>query len=273
MTKFHVNHETGNAGPCKAQKGGCPFGGENEHYDTVEDARRAYEKVKEGTPWGSVAKKKKTTAPPAPSPADVEKSETDEVKLTSEERETYDKLHRQYRQYLAQEFDHSGIYKSPEMSIPAFKEKIDALALKGGLPTSKDAEDAHALKWVNYIEEGFTADVNNASNLPSITYSRNPTPDEQAYAFKRERQLKRQYSSALRARDTLRKSTDVLGVDALTKANDYEKKALELHLEILKEREVLVPKRTLFNRKEVNSRLDNIATLRASTEDLLSKFK
>ena len=42
MSKFHVNGK-GEAGKCSAEKGGCPFGGENEHYTSKENARKAYE--------------------------------------------------------------------------------------------------------------------------------------------------------------------------------------------------------------------------------------
>lgn len=42
MAKFHINKE-GNAGRCSATAGKCPFGGAEEHYKTIEDARRAVE--------------------------------------------------------------------------------------------------------------------------------------------------------------------------------------------------------------------------------------
>lgn len=43
-TKFHVNPETGNPGPCSAKEGNCPFGSEEEHHSTREEAQSAYEK-------------------------------------------------------------------------------------------------------------------------------------------------------------------------------------------------------------------------------------
>lgn len=43
MSRFHVNPETGEAGQCKAQKGGCPFGTEGDHHDSIGEARQAYE--------------------------------------------------------------------------------------------------------------------------------------------------------------------------------------------------------------------------------------
>jgi hypothetical protein len=42
MTKFHINSK-GDAGKCSAAKGGCPFGGEKEHFTSPEAARKAYE--------------------------------------------------------------------------------------------------------------------------------------------------------------------------------------------------------------------------------------
>lgn len=43
MSKYHVN-SNGEAGKCRAQKGNCPFGGETEHYDSIEKAQAAAEK-------------------------------------------------------------------------------------------------------------------------------------------------------------------------------------------------------------------------------------
>lgn len=45
MAKHHVNGNTGNVGICKAKKGGCPFGSEEEHYNTAEEATAAAEKM------------------------------------------------------------------------------------------------------------------------------------------------------------------------------------------------------------------------------------
>lgn len=42
MSKFHLN-DKGEAGQCRAEKGGCPFGGEAQHYSSTEKARTAYE--------------------------------------------------------------------------------------------------------------------------------------------------------------------------------------------------------------------------------------
>lgn len=40
---FHVN-TAGNAGECRAQKGGCPFGSADEHFATADQAREHFEK-------------------------------------------------------------------------------------------------------------------------------------------------------------------------------------------------------------------------------------
>ena len=42
MAKFHINGN-GEAGQCRAQAGGCPFGGEAEHFTTAEAARESFE--------------------------------------------------------------------------------------------------------------------------------------------------------------------------------------------------------------------------------------
>lgn len=43
MTKYH-NNDNGDPGPCNAQNGNCPFGdSETDHYDSPEEARKAFE--------------------------------------------------------------------------------------------------------------------------------------------------------------------------------------------------------------------------------------
>lgn len=44
MNRYHVNPETGNPNICRAVKGGCPFGGEEAHFDSKNDARKAFER-------------------------------------------------------------------------------------------------------------------------------------------------------------------------------------------------------------------------------------
>ena len=46
MKKYHINAK-GEAGACSAKKGGCPFGGEDEHFTTPEAARASYESKQE----------------------------------------------------------------------------------------------------------------------------------------------------------------------------------------------------------------------------------
>lgn len=43
MVKYHINPATGNAGACRATRGGCPFGGAEEHHGSPEEARAAFE--------------------------------------------------------------------------------------------------------------------------------------------------------------------------------------------------------------------------------------
>lgn len=42
MAKFHIN-SSGEAGNCRAEKGGCPFGDDDQHYASAEEASKAYE--------------------------------------------------------------------------------------------------------------------------------------------------------------------------------------------------------------------------------------
>jgi len=49
MARFHINKQ-GNAGLCKATKGGCPFGGDDAHFPSLESAREAFEHSMEALP-------------------------------------------------------------------------------------------------------------------------------------------------------------------------------------------------------------------------------
>lgn len=60
MAKFHVNPNTGDASPCRAEKGQCPFGSADEHYNTKEEAYAAFEASQETF---SVVLKKNGSAP------------------------------------------------------------------------------------------------------------------------------------------------------------------------------------------------------------------
>ena len=44
--KFHVNDE-GRVMPCNAQSGNCPFGGDDQHFDSFEEAQLAADKKNE----------------------------------------------------------------------------------------------------------------------------------------------------------------------------------------------------------------------------------
>lgn len=57
MSKFHVNDQ-GEPGRCSAQKGGCPFGGDAQHYPTKEVAQQAYELSMAASIVPAAAKKK-----------------------------------------------------------------------------------------------------------------------------------------------------------------------------------------------------------------------
>ena len=58
MSKYHVNPATGNAGPCNAIHGHCPFGDSEHHYETAEDARAAFEKDMASAPARNLSKRK-----------------------------------------------------------------------------------------------------------------------------------------------------------------------------------------------------------------------
>ncbi len=45
VAKFHINPETGNVGSCKAEQGGCPFGGDEMHFTSTAAARQAAERI------------------------------------------------------------------------------------------------------------------------------------------------------------------------------------------------------------------------------------
>lgn len=56
MAKFHINN-SGEAGQCKATQGGCPFGGDAQHYESPEIARQAFELSMAGSQVPEVSKK------------------------------------------------------------------------------------------------------------------------------------------------------------------------------------------------------------------------
>lgn len=44
MARFHIRPKTGDPGLCRAKPGNCPYGGEDAHYTTADEARAAFEK-------------------------------------------------------------------------------------------------------------------------------------------------------------------------------------------------------------------------------------
>lgn len=46
MSKFHINKH-GVPAPCRAQKGRCPYGGNESHFDTIEAAQREADRINE----------------------------------------------------------------------------------------------------------------------------------------------------------------------------------------------------------------------------------
>lgn len=50
MAKYHINPGSGAVGACKAEKGLCPFGKEDKHFDSPATARRAFEEVMSSRP-------------------------------------------------------------------------------------------------------------------------------------------------------------------------------------------------------------------------------
>lgn len=61
MGKFHVNPESGNPGECKAEVQ-CPFGGDEAHYTSADNARKAFELSMAGETF-AVAKPNPATIP------------------------------------------------------------------------------------------------------------------------------------------------------------------------------------------------------------------
>lgn len=51
MAKFHINAK-GDASQCRANKGRCPFGDSDEHFDSKEEARKSYEETQDSLARG-----------------------------------------------------------------------------------------------------------------------------------------------------------------------------------------------------------------------------
>lgn len=91
MAKFHVN-DKGEAGKCGAKKRDCPFGGENEHYDTMHEAQVAAEKQLEQE-FGAVS----VIAATAPQKLQV----SERAHLSEEENEAIDRYREMVRGKMA----------------------------------------------------------------------------------------------------------------------------------------------------------------------------
>lgn len=56
--KYHVNPR-GDANLCRVKTGVCPFGGSENHYDTLEEARESYEKTQKRGLFSKLSRKMK----------------------------------------------------------------------------------------------------------------------------------------------------------------------------------------------------------------------
>lgn len=86
MGKFHVN-KAGKTGACSATKGGCPFGGESDHYSTEAEARQSFEDS-QGSQITTVSK---TGITKAPSLKTLRESETAAIKAESDLRKVLER--------------------------------------------------------------------------------------------------------------------------------------------------------------------------------------
>lgn len=68
MARYHINSK-GEVGICRAHKGACPFGGDDNHFPTAELARAAYEE-EQGNSWGTSTEAGNTLSPASPFEAD-----------------------------------------------------------------------------------------------------------------------------------------------------------------------------------------------------------
>lgn len=138
MGKFHINGK-GEPGACRAEIA-CPFGGENEHYDTAADARRAYEKVQEGTAWASVSKgPKPAPAPDArPLPSATERAAAEKAQAAN----AFAAADYEWRQAMALWDDDSAIHTLTGEQLNELAAKRDEAAARVGAPTSEEARNA-----------------------------------------------------------------------------------------------------------------------------------
>lgn len=264
MSKFHINPENGEPGPCRAMVK-CPFGDlEKDHYDTADDARRAYEKVQEGTPWHSVSKDGDGAGGDRPLPPNG---------LTKEEAVAYHDLYQEYGLVLSQEFDHSSIYSAPSMPLEAMAEEIDRLANKAGLPDSLVPRSRHFNQVFTYATTGAAQlEEEFERQYPKPSLEVRPTAEEKTYLRSRGKRLN-YMAFAMRAHAAnARRAEPYLGARATEAAAELELKALHYKIEEYETSELLLPRRGLFNRREVAEKLEEIQTERAAAEAALAKL-
>lgn len=149
MAKFHIK-EDGSPGACSATVKACPRGGEHEHYDTAEDARRAYEKVNEGTAWGSM-KKPAGAKPPAPARAD-EVEPDGEALLRAQARA------QAQREFAAADVawrNAVALWESPDLIHSLTEDRLAELAaVRNKVAARIGAPDSATARQAMYVEEG-----------------------------------------------------------------------------------------------------------------------
>lgn len=75
MAKFHIN-SSGESGNCRAEKGGCPFGDDDQHYATAAEASAAYESKMADQVVPEPIERENTREQPLPSPEASTKKKT-----------------------------------------------------------------------------------------------------------------------------------------------------------------------------------------------------
>lgn len=99
--RFHINEAKGEIGACRADKGNCPFGGSENHYDSMVEAASAYEQSMESQVFSTVKKPRKvygadlglTLTPSADFKGDLDLSASERAEvqaLTPEQAEIYE---------------------------------------------------------------------------------------------------------------------------------------------------------------------------------------
>ena len=92
--RFHIN-QMGEVGPCMADPGKCPFGRDNIHYDSAQEARHAYEEAMTSKTFTlSLRKKKKEKLLPMDPSIDWSKMDSRSEKERFENTPEYRRDHR-----------------------------------------------------------------------------------------------------------------------------------------------------------------------------------